>query len=312
MSVSVIERTFPSADGRHHVHATIYRPSLDVRVRGIVQLVHGMVDHSGRYRDLAIALASAGYAVGVHDHLGHGRTAIGEEDFGFFAARGGVELVLADIHTMTGLLKAEFAGLPLVLAGHSMGSFLTRLYVARHPHEVSAYLMLGTGGPNPLLPLGRLLAATIRLFAGAHYRSRAIASMAFAGYNAHFDAAEGPRAWLSRDQAYLNRDGEDPYTGFIFTVAAYQDLFRMLGACNTAAWYRAYPKELPTLIMSGDEDPVGAYGKGPSHIYRKLLVAGAARVELRLYEGARHELFNETCRDEFVTDVLTFIGTVCP
>ncbi|MBQ7315356.1 MAG: alpha/beta fold hydrolase [Clostridia bacterium] len=312
MSLSMIDRTYLSSDGVHQIHATVYRPPLDMQVRGVVQIAHGMVDHSGRYRDFAFRLAAAGYAVGLCDHLGHGRTARCAEDFGFFAEHGGVDLVLRDMHTLTEQLRAEFVGCPIVLVGHSMGSFLSRLFAVRYPHDIDAHLIFGTGGPNPLLPFGRALAAIVRCFAGPRHRSRLIASLAFAGYNSHFDPSEGQNAWLSRDKAYLERDGKDPYTDFIFTVSAYQDLFRMLGACNRRRWFRSYPKELPTLLMSGTEDPVGAYGKGPSYVYRRLLMAGVGPLELHLYEGARHELFNETCRDEVIADVLAWLGTVAP
>ncbi len=312
MSVSMIERTYPSSDGMHHIFSTVYRPDGQTPPRGIVQIAHGMVDHSGRYRAFATQLCEAGYVVGLCDHLGHGRTARTPEEFGFFAERGGVDYVLRDMHTLTEQLRGEFAGLPLVLIGHSMGSFLSRLFAVRYAHELSGLLILGTGGPNALLPLGRALTAVVRLFAGAKHRSRTIAGLAFAGYNSHFDSAEGNKAWLSRDKAYLERDGEDPLCGFTFTVAAYQDLFRMLGGCNNRRWFRSYPKTLPTLIMSGTEDPVGAYGKGPTYVYRHLLTEGVAPVELKLYDGARHELFNETFREEVITDILTWLGTVAP
>lgn len=307
MYSTVFDKTFTSADGRHHVYAAVYRPPLTVPVRAVLQLTHGMIDHSGRYRELCDVLAREGYAVGVHDHLGHGRTAFGADDRGHFADRDGVSLVLSDMHTVSTLLREEFPGKPLILIGHSMGSFLARLYATRYPHELSGLVLLGTAGPNPLLPVGHALCALLRLFGGATYRSRTVARMAFMGYNSHFDRAEGERAWLSSDAAYLDRNGPDPYTDFIFTVTAYRDLFRMLGGCNKRAWYRAFPKDLPTVLMSGSDDPVGAYGKGPSTVYRRLLMAGASRVELCLYDGARHELFNEVCRDLFLKDLLGYL-----
>ncbi len=311
MCVSVTNRTYPSSDGIHQVFATVYCPR-SVPVRGVIQIAHGMIDHSGRYRDFATRLAEAGYAVGLCDHLGHGKTARSPEEFGFFAHRGGVDLLLKDMHTLNEQLHAEFQELPLVLIGHSMGSFLTRLFVVKYPADIDGHVILGTAGPNPLLPVGRALAAVIRLFAGAMHRSSVIADMAFAGYNSRFDPAQGKKAWLSRDYEYLHRDGEDPYTDFIFTVAAYQDLFRMLTDCNRRRWFAEYPKELPTLLMSGTEDPVGAYGKGPSYVYRHLLPAGVGPLKLCMYDGARHELFNETCREEVLNDILTWLETVAP
>lgn len=300
------EITFPSADGKNTVTAYIYTPKVG-EVRGVVQLSHGMIDHVGRYRLLAEYLTSHGFVFAGNDHLGHGKTAARSEDYGFFAERDGVLAVLRDLHTMNKRLRAEFPGVPLFLIGHSMGSFLSRLYVERHPHSISGHIIHGTGGPNPLLPFGKMLAGWKIFFRGARYRSETIASLAFSGYNSRFDKSEGKNAWLSRDGSMVNGRDDDPATSFTFTASGYSDLFKMVGDSNSKAWFSAYPKELPTLIMSGEEDPVGNYGKGPRYVYKQLMVSGVIDVKLKMYEGARHELFNETNRDEVFADILAWL-----
>ena len=300
------EISFPSADGKNTVHGEIYTPASG-KIRGVVQLAHGMIDYVGRYGFLAEFLTANGYVFAGNDHLGHGKTAASDSDFGYFADEDGILCVLRDLHTMNKHLRDTYPGVPVVLMGHSMGSFLSRLYVERHPHSVSAHIIHGTGGPNPLLPFGKALVKWKTLFHGRRYRSKTIAKLAFSGYNSRFDKSEGMIAWLTRDGATVSGRYDDKFANFIFTVSAYGELFKMLGDSNSKEWFANYPKELPTLVISGDADPVGNYGKGPDYVYKQLMVSGVSDVSIKLYEGARHELFNETNRDEVFADMLSWI-----
>ena len=297
------ETTFPSADGRSNVHAVVYTP-VDGKIRGVIQLVHGMIDHVGRYRHVAEFFVSNGYAFAGNDHIGHGKTAPTPTDYGYFAEKDGVLFVLRDIHTMNKYLRAEFPGVPLILFGHSMGSFLSRLYVERHPHSISGHIIHGTGGPNPLLPVGKALVGWKILVRGRKYRSRTLANLAHMGYNTKFDKKEGKTAWLTRDTVMVSDRGDDEMTSFLFTVGGYSDLFKMLGDSNSKKWFAEYPKELPTIIMSGKADPVGNFGKGPDYVYKQLMVSGVKDLSIKMYDGARHELFNETNREEVFSDIL--------
>jgi len=303
------EITFPSSDGKNTVSAQIYTPKSG-EIKGVVQLSHGMVDHVARYQALAECLTDRGFVFAGNDHLGHGRTAAAPEDYGYFAERDGVLFVLRDLHTMNKYLRNEFGGIPLVLFGHSMGSFLSRLYVERHPHSIAAHVIHGTGGPNPLLPFGKALVKWKAFFRGEKYRSKTLRNLAFSGYNSRFDKSEGKNAWLTRAKDTVSGRDDDAMTNFTFTVSAYGDLFKMVGDSNEKAWFTAYPKELSTLIMSGKEDPVGNYGKGPDYVYKQLMVSGVTDVTLKMYEGARHELFNEINREEVFCDLVRWIEGV--
>ena len=305
-SYTMSEISFPSADGKNNVHGVIYTPTAGT-VRGVVQIVHGMIDHVGRYRLLAEFFTSNGYAFAGNDHLGHGKTAASPADFGYFADSDGVLSVLRDIHTMNKHLRSTFPGVPLILMGHSMGSFLSRLYVERHPHSISAHIIHGTGGPNPALPVGRALVKLKMIFHGRRYVSKTVIGLAHMGYNSRFDKSEGYTAWLTRDPSMVADRREDPMTSFYFTLGGYADLFTMLGDCNSKKWFENYPKEIPTIIMSGTADPVGNFGKGPDYVYKQLMMQGVGNVSLKLYDGARHELFNETNREEVMRDMLAWI-----
>ena len=188
-----------------------------------------------------------------------------------------------------------------------MGSFISRLYVTEYPTTISGIIIHGTGGPNPLVGVGRLLAKVIKSFYGPRHRSDLINNMAFGSYNSKFPKEEGNNAWLTRDVSKVAGRDSDEFTSFKFTVSGYIDLFTFLGSCNSKAWFKAYPKAMPTIIMSGDMDPVGDYGKGPRYIYKQLMINGAENVTLKMYEGARHELFNETNSTEVFEDILAWL-----
>lgn len=309
MNYTHSEITFPSRDGIHTVVADIYVP-IKGAVRGVVQLSHGMIDYVGRYEELADFLTGAGFVFAGNNHLGHGKTAGEESELGFFASSDGVELVIKDLHTMNKYLRSAYPEVPVIMLGHSMGSFLARLYTVKYSHTVKGVIINGTAGKNPVLPFGKALVSMLKLIRGEKYRSKLVAGLAFSGYNSKFPKSDGVNAWLTRDIDRVASRESDPYTSYIFTLSAYGDLFRMLGECNKASWFAAYPKEMPTLIVSGDMDPVGSYGKGPDFVYKQLLLTGCHDITFKLYEGARHELFNETNRAEYFRDILDWLEGV--
>jgi len=297
--------TFPSSDGKNTIHAELFVPS-DNKIRGVVQISHGMVDYVGRYKLLADALTAEGFVVAGNDHLGHGESVATPDDFGFFASKNGYSYVIDDLKKMNDILREEYKGVPLVLLGHSMGSFLARLYAERYPDSIDALIIHGTAGPNPALPFGRAIIKLMKLVRNEKSRSKFVSSLAEGGYNKGFDKSEGVGAWLTRDGALVADRPGNPKTSFIFTISGYGDLFYMLGAINAKSWFENFPKGLPTLVVSGDCDPVGDFGKGVRYVYDNLKKYGAS-VDLKLYEGARHELFNETNRAEVFSDLTAWI-----
>ena len=303
------EITFPSSDGIHTIHAQLYTPK-NTTARGIVQLAHGMIDHVGRYEMLADYLTGEGYIFAGHCHLGHGKSAGSCEDLGFFASRDGITYLLKDMHAMNRILRNTFPALPLIVMGHSMGSFIARLYIEKYPHTAKGIIIHGTSGPNPLVGMGKALARVIKLLRGERHRSRVINKLAFGSYNKRFPG-EGENAWLTRDLDTVKNKGKDEFCAFKFTVSGYIDLFEMIDKCNRRVWFKEYPKEMPTLIMSGDCDPVGNYGRGVNTVYKRLLVDGAGDVTKLSYEGARHELFNETNRLDVYADMSKWLSKIC-
>lgn len=299
---------FASAAVGVTVTGFFYVPEGDARA--IVQLSHGMIDRIGRYEEMIAALCAAGFAVAANDHVGHGETAESKEALGHLGRRGARFDLIADLHEVSRLARVRFGDLPLILVGHSMGSFLARMYAAKWGSELSALVLLGTSGKNPAVALGKLVADLMTLLRGRRYRSRLLAKMTFMGYLSRFRDEGSPLSWLTRDADWRRMLGEDSLCRFIFTVSAYRELFCMLAEVNRKKAYRAVPKELPILVASGTEDPVGAYGKGVRRVAKAFSDAGVTRLALRLYEGAWHELHHETNRQEFFSDLISYLEEV--
>ena len=297
--------TFPSSDGKNTIHAELFIPS-DNNIKGVVQISHGMMDYIGRYQGMADALCKAGFAIAGNDHLGHGDSVATPDDYGFFASKGGYRYVIDDVKKMNDLIRKEISGVPVVLLGHSMGSFIARLYALDYRDSIDGLIIHGTAGPNPATGAGKLLVKILRAIKGERHRSRFVCSLADGGYNKGFDPAEGDGAWLTRDPSMVADRVGNPKNDFIFTLAGYEDLFNFLGNCNSSSWFRQFPKDLPTLVISGKEDPVGGFGKGVQYVYDNLAKNGA-NVELKFFEGARHELFNETNRDEVFSYLVAWL-----
>ena len=311
MSYNHSEFTFLSSDGKNNIHAEIYTPS-EGEIRGVVQLSHGMVDHVGRYTALAEYLTGEGFVFAGNDHLGHGKTVATPDDFGFFASKDGYKYVIDDLYAMNGELRKRFPDKPVILLGHSMGSFLARLYAVKYPKSIDGIIIHGTGGKNPAVPLGKAVVAILRAIRGERHRSAFVKKLSFMGYNSKFDKSEGDEAWLTRAGELIADRKDDPRTNYTFTLAGYNDLFTMLGECNSRDWYTQYPKSLPTILMAGGADPVGNYGEGIREIYDGLSKENVAILDIEIYEGARHELFNETNRAEVFRDICDWLSTVCP
>jgi len=277
---------FESAGG-----ATVaaYRWDPDGDPRAIVQVVHGVGEYAERYLPLVQQLTAAGHVVYAHDHRGHGNTAASEADFGQIGADGWAELV-NDVGRMGAKAKDTHPGLPLVLVAHSLGSFAAQQLLLDHSAEVDAVVLSGTAVIDLLEPAMDL-----------------DAPMDLSAFNAPFQPARTEFDWLSRDEAEVDKYIADPWCGFGLDIAGGKQMF-------VAARRMADPEEvvrirgdLPVLVVVGDMDPVNGGLALVNALVDRLLTAGLDDVTLNAYPGARHEVFNETNRDEVIGDVLSWI-----
>lgn len=289
-----------------------YRWLPDGPPRAIVQVVHGMAEHAKRYERFAQALTGAGYAVYAHDQRGHGQTA-SKEDHGFFAEHDGWATVVGDVSSVTEFAQAEHPGVPVVLFGHSMGSFVSRSYAALHGARLAGLVLSGTAGdPGPLAVAGRAVASVQARLRGRRHPSGLMDKLTFGQYNAAFKPNRTQFDWLSRDDAEVDAYVADPLCGNVFTTAFFSDLLGGLQEINRPSAFAAVPHDLPVLVFSGALDPVGDDGKGPRAVADGYRAAGVQDVTFTLYPDGRHEMLNETNRDEVTADVLAWLDERLP
>ena len=287
---------------------TLYLWQTDAPCRGVIQLVHGMAEHIARYDRLARALCAAGYTVAGHSHLGHGEDAR-EDELGFFGRKDGWDHLVEDVHAAHEMLLKRFPGQRFAILGHSMGSFVTREYLLRYGGDLTAAVICGTGWfPGPLCSVARAAAALCGAFGGWQKPAPLVDRLMSKDNNKAFAPARTPFDWLSRDTAEVDKYIADPRCGFLFTARGYYDMFT--GLKNRSRLHRlaALPGDLPVLFISGDADPIGTQGKGVNTVAQQFRDAGVRDVTVRLYPGARHELFNETNRDEITAELIDWLN----
>lgn len=291
----------PSSDKTSRIHGTHW---LAVgRTRAVLQLSHGMIEHIGRYRQLAEYFTERGIAVIGHDHLGHGRTTA-VEAHGVFAGENGAFYVLEDLRLVSEYVKRQYPGIPHFMLGHSMGSFFVRRFLTIYGEMVDGVILTGTGEQSGItLRAGSaVVAKAVRRMGRTAFDSR-LHDLVLGGYNKHFSPTRTEHDWLSRDVEEALKYEADPDCQFIFSNGAYEDFFRVMVDLNQKKQFERIPKSLPILMLSGAQDPVGQKGRGVYRAYRKLKDAGIADISMKLYPGARHELFKEMNRLEVFDDI---------
>ena len=287
---------------------TLYLWQTDAPCRGVIQLVHGMAEHIARYDRLARALCAAGYTVAGHSPLGHGEDAR-EDELGFFGRKDGWDHLVEDVHAAHEMLLKRFPGQRFAILGHSMGSFVTREYLLRYGGDLTAAVICGTGWfPGPLCSVARAAAALCGVFGGWQKPAPLVDRLMSKDNNKAFAPARTPFDWLSRDTAEVDKYMADLRCGFLFTARGYYDMFTGLKNLSRLHRLAALPGNLPVLFISGDADPIGTQGKGVNTVAQQFRDAGVRDVTVRLYPGARHELFNETNRDEITAELIDWLN----
>ncbi len=298
---------FQSSTGRTSIHALKCVP--DGKPRAVVQIAHGIAEHIDRYRPFMEFLADNGFVAAGNDHLGHGKSIRVPKEQGFFAEKDGWWRVVDDMDKLHGIMSKEYPELPYVLFGHSMGSFLTRTYLIKHPDRYDAVILSGTGHQSPALVLGGNAAASVMAkLNGAMGDGAKLDSLAFGTY---LSKIENPRTkfdWLSRDTEQVDKYIADPLCGFVGKIGLYRDMMQGIKFITSEKNIAQMNKEKPVYFMSGDSDPVGDYGKGVERAYKAFCNAGLHDVFMRLYPGGRHEMLNETNKEQVYQDILNWLN----
>ncbi|WP_130836317.1 alpha/beta hydrolase [Lachnoclostridium sp. Marseille-P6806] len=288
-----------SRDERHTpVHCVKWEPQGEPVC--ILQIVHGMAEYIERYERFAEWLCSRDVCVVGNDHLGHGKTARGSEELGYFCGEDPATVVVRDVHRLKKTVQAQHPGVPFFLLGHSMGSFIVRNYICRYGTGIQGAILMGTGmTPRGLLAASKLLAAVQSRICGERHAAKQMNRMAFGGYCKRIANARTPFDWLSVNRDNVSRYMEDPLCGFTFTVNGFQTLFELIGRLHDRTLLGQMPGELPVLLISGTEDPVGEYGAAVKQVFESFRGEyGMQDVTLQLVKNARHEILNETGAEE--------------
>ena len=287
----------------------------DESVRAVVQIAHGMGEHAERYERVAERLVGEGYAVYANDHRGHGRTAVppdagraAAENLGHLADEDGWNRAVRDLYLLNRRIAKEHPRAARVLLGHSMGSLMAQQYLTEHGDSIGAAVLSGsTGNPGSLRRIAVWIARIERLRLGRRGQSSLLRSLLFGRSNREFEPSRTEFDWLSRDRHEVARYAEDPLCGFVLTAQSLLDMFAALGRMYAADALESIQKELPVLIFSGEEDPIHEHGRGLERLVAGYEAAGLRNVSKRVYARGRHEMFNETNRDEVVADLLAWL-----
>ena len=291
------EFRYASRDGVTEIHAIEWKP--EGEVKAVLQICHGMVEYIDRYDAFAQYLCEQGIYVTGNDHLGHGQSVQSEEYYGYFNEKQGNQFVIGDIHKLREMTQQKYPDVPYFMLGHSMGSFLLRQYLTMYGKGLSGAIIMGTGDKGAfILDAGRALCRIIAAFKGWKYRSTFINQMGLGGYNRKFEPGQTDKDWISSDPETCRKYIADPLCSFTFTVNAYYHMFGGMKVLAKKESIQKVPKELPVFFVAGADDPVGSFGKDVKRVYERYVSAGIQDVRIKLYEGDRHEILNETDRQQ--------------
>ena len=297
---------FPSTNGKNKILARICTP--DKPPKAVVQIAHGIAEHISRYDPFMFFLAENGYVAVGNDHLGHGLSAENEDGLGIFDTQNGWTYAVDDMKALRDQVRQEFHDIPYIFFGHSMGSFLTRTYLIRYPDQYDAAILSGTGQQSPaLINAGFFAANLLTLLRGPEADGKLLNDMAFGSYCKKIDNPRTPFDWLSTNGENVDRYIADPLCGFVAKCSMYRDMMGGLKFLTKQSNIDKMNKDAPIYFMSGAEDPVGDYGAGVEKAYRAFCDAGLHDVTMKLYPGGRHEMLNETNREEVMQDILAWL-----
>ena len=299
---------FNSSTGKNKIHARMCVP--DAEPRAIVQIIHGIAEYIDRYDEFMSFLADNGIIAVGTDHLGHGKSIESDEQTGFFAYDNGWDYVVRDEEVLRLAMHENYPELPIIVFGHSMGSFMARTLLIRYPDAFNAAIISGTGNQGAALVNGGLIMGNLVTgLKGAHHYSKFLNNLAFGSYNKIYDNPKTEYDWLSRDEANVQKYIDDPLCGFIPSCSLFRDMMTGVKFITNKKNLTAMNKNMPVYFMSGDMDPVGECGKGVQKAYNNFLEAGMKDVSIKLYPGGRHEMLNEINKDEVYTDILTWLSS---
>lgn len=276
--------------------------------RAIIQINHGMAEHSARYERFAVFLASRGYATFAHDHRGHGHTTAQGSPLGVFAAKDGMALVLGDVSAVVAHARGLYPSAPVVMFGHSMGAIIALNHAHQYPAMSDAAAFWNTSFDTPfLLSVFIAILKAERMLKGSDVPSAIANGLTFDAWNKQFAPNRTAFDWLSRDEAQVDAYVADPLCGFAVSIGLWLEV---LGSIKRSADPQAIarmPKSMPVSIVAGAMDPSSLQGEAMLRLASRLRAAGMSDVTTKVWPQTRHEGLNEINRDVIMADFANWL-----
>lgn len=301
--------TVPGASDNIQLSTAVIAPESP---KAVVQFTHGMAEHKERYYPVMEYLSGKGFACVICDLRGHGQSVSDPKDLGYMG-KGGMKGLIDDVHLVTAWAKQRFPGLPLYLFGHSMGSMIVRAYTKRYDSDIDGLVVCGSPSQNSAAGAGDFLAGVIGLFRGWHFRPETLLKLSIGGYDKAFRKEGMKNAWLSTNKANVDAYNNDPLCGFPFTVNGYRNgMFRLLKDIYAPDGWAMKNPGLPIHFIAGADDPVIVSVDKFSQAVSFMRNLGYRRVSAKLYPGLRHEILNETGKEDVWLELAGVLETWLP
>lgn len=291
--------------GGGQLHGCRWAP--EGEVKAVVQIIHGIAEHGGRYDGFANFLNSKGILVVAEDHMGHGKSITAEMPQGYF--NGGWNTAAEDAYRLMQDTMTEFPGVPFILYGHSMGSFLARTILIQHPDSgIAGAVICGTGWmADAVLAAGKAISSLVCRIKGERTPSKQLKAMIFGGYNKKIEHPRTASDWLTRDTESVDAFVADPLCGFVPSCGLLRDMMGGMLYIQDGKNLDRMKKDLPVYFIAGGDDPVGNYGTGVQRCAEEFKKHGMEHVDVRIYPLCRHEIHNEINRQEVYENVTGWI-----
>ena len=290
-----------------------WQPDAEEEIKGVIQLHHGLAEHSLRYDRFGSILAENGYVLNAYDMRGHGRSAEvadknGTGMFGKLADKKGFDRVVADLKAVTDNLKNDFLGKKTILMGHSFGSFVAQGFIEEHGNDIDACILCGTAGPRPaLITVGSIAAHVITFFTGKNKCLTIMDQLSFGSYNARVENPKTPFDWLSKNELNVEMYKMDNWCGFPLTNSFFCSMTEGLSKIHKTKNINKIPNTLPVFFIWGSDDPVGSYGETIRKLIDIYKAKGMEKIDQKEYPGDRHEILNEDNKEEVEKDIIDWI-----
>lgn len=297
-----------SGSDKKEIFTHRWLPKNTNKIKAIVQISHGMAEHSSRYKRFAKALTAKNFGVYANDHRGHGQTAGSIKNLGYYADNNGWDLVVNDMRRLTETIMKNHPGLAVFLFGHSMGSLLARDYMFTYAKDINGVILSGTaGGPGFSGNAGIIISKIETLIRGKKAESPIMDKLSFGIFNRAFKPNRSKFDWLSSDNKEVDKYIQDPFCGTIFTAGFFNDLLNGIKKINVPSNIQNIPKNLPVYLFSGAKDPVGNNSKGVKNVFKAYEKAGLKNLSIKFYKKGRHEMLNEVNRKEVYNDIIKWL-----